>query len=132
MSTESKKIVEILCKAMKQEEIVLSHELTAKIIKIIKENEKKEIKKYPLIPCLSKATTVEEQIYKIVEEIFEVIGAFLRKNRANKTNEEMALELIDVQTACETLLTQMGYDEKEKNLLRYTVIMKNALRGYYQ
>ena len=42
-----------------------------------------------------------------------------------------ALELIDIQTSCESLLHLLGYRERSRRELRKQVIAKNAERGYY-
>ena len=42
-----------------------------------------------------------------------------------------ALELIDIQTSCESLLQLLGYHEHGRRELRKKVIEKNTERGYY-
>lgn len=43
-----------------------------------------------------------------------------------------ALELIDIQTSCESLLQLLGYREHGRRELRKKVIAKNIERGYYE
>lgn len=43
----------------------------------------------------------------------------------------MALELIDLQTSCESMLQILGYGEETRRELRKKVISKNTERGYF-
>ena len=66
-------------------------------------------------------------IDKIVEECSEVVEAF---NDGEK-KERIAEEIADVQLACETALSGLGFHEKERRKIRLANIQKNDKRGYY-
>lgn len=66
-------------------------------------------------------------IDKIVEECSEVVEAF---NDGEK-KERIAEEIADVQLACETALSGLGFHEKERREIRLQCIQKNDKRGYY-
>jgi phosphoribosyl-ATP pyrophosphohydrolase len=66
-------------------------------------------------------------IDKIVEECDEVVQAFNDGERKERVAEEIA----DVQLACETALSGLGFHEKERRDIRLQCIQKNDKRGYY-
>jgi phosphoribosyl-ATP pyrophosphohydrolase len=66
-------------------------------------------------------------IDKIVEECDEVVQAFNDGERKERVAEEIA----DVQLACETALSGLGFHEKERRNIRLANIQKNTKRGYY-
>lgn len=66
-------------------------------------------------------------IDKIVEECGEVVEAFNDGERKERIAEEIA----DVQLACETALSGLGFHEKERRKIRLQCIQKNDKRGYY-
>lgn len=66
-------------------------------------------------------------IDKIVEECDEVVQAFNDGERKERVAEEIA----DVQLACETALSGLGFHEKERRKIRLQCIQKNDKRGYY-
>ena len=66
-------------------------------------------------------------IDKIVEECGEVVEAFNDGERKERIAEEIA----DVQLACETALSGLGFHEKERREIRLANIQKNDKRGYY-
>ena len=66
-------------------------------------------------------------IDKIVEECDEVVEAFNDGERKERIAEEIA----DVQLACETALSGLGFHEKERRKIRLQCIQKNDKRGYY-
>lgn len=45
--------------------------------------------------------------------------------------ENLIMELVDLQTACETMLAILGLDESQRQEARRKVIAKNQSRGYY-
>jgi phosphoribosyl-ATP pyrophosphohydrolase len=85
--------------------------------------EEKELK--PAIHFLG--DSVQSLIDKIVEECDEVVEAF---NDGEK-QERIAEEIADVQLACETALSGLGFHEKERRKIRLQCIQKNDKRGYY-
>jgi len=66
-------------------------------------------------------------IDKVAEECQEVIDAY----NDGETKERVAEELADVQLACETALSKLGYHEKERRKIRLDNIHKNEVRDYY-
>lgn len=64
---------------------------------------------------------------KVVEECQEVIDAF----NDGEPRERIAEELADVQLACETAMSKLGYHEKERRSMRLRCIEKNSKRNYY-
>jgi phosphoribosyl-ATP pyrophosphohydrolase len=85
--------------------------------------EEKELK--PAIHFLG--DSVQSLINKIVEECDEVVEAF---NDGEK-QERIAEEIADVQLACETALSGLGFHERERRKIRLQCIQKNDKRGYY-
>ena len=71
--------------------------------------------------------SLQSLIDKIVEECDEVVEAF---NDGEK-KERIAEEIADVQLACETALSGLGFHEKERRDIRLQCIQKNDKRGYY-
>jgi phosphoribosyl-ATP pyrophosphohydrolase len=71
--------------------------------------------------------SLQSLIDKIVEECDEVVQAF---NDGEK-KERVAEEIADVQLACETALSGLGFHEKERRNIRLANIQKNTKRGYY-
>ena len=72
--------------------------------------------------------TLREQLESIKREVKEVEMAMMY----NDTDDHILEELVDVQTACETMMAILGADETERNEVRRQVIEKNAKRGYYE
>ena len=70
---------------------------------------------------------MQSLIDKIVEECDEVVQAFNDGERKERIAEEIA----DVQLACETALSGLGFHEKERREIRLKDIKKNTDRGYY-
>ena len=85
--------------------------------------EEKELK--PAVHFLG--NSMQSLIDKIVEECDEVVQAF---NDGEKP-ERVAEEIADVQLACETALSGLGFHEKERRKIRLANIQKNDKRGYY-
>jgi phosphoribosyl-ATP pyrophosphohydrolase len=85
--------------------------------------EEKELK--PAVHFLG--NSMQSLIDKIVEECDEVVQAF---NDGEK-KERIAEEIADVQLACETALSGLGFHEKERREIRLKDIKKNTDRGYY-
>ena len=85
--------------------------------------EEKELK--PAVHFLG--DSIQSLIDKIVEECDEVVQAF---NDGEK-QERIAEEIADVQLACETALSGLGFHEKERRKIRLQCIQKNDKRGYY-
>jgi phosphoribosyl-ATP pyrophosphohydrolase len=71
--------------------------------------------------------SLQSLIDKIVEECDEVVQAFNDGERKERVAEEIA----DVQLACETALSGLGFHEKERRNIRLANIQKNTKRGYY-
>lgn len=77
--------------------------------------------------------TIHQQMVAVGREFQEVHYAYMcLVDPACKGQEayknELAEELVDLQTACQTLLIILGVDI---NKVRHDVIEKNARRGYY-
>ncbi len=53
-------------------------------------------------------------------------------DNCEKAKNHLLEELVDVQTACETMMAILGADETERNEVRRQVIEKNRRRGYYE
>jgi phosphoribosyl-ATP pyrophosphohydrolase len=85
--------------------------------------EEKELK--PAVHFLG--NSMQSLIDKIVEECDEVVQAFNDGERKERVAEEIA----DVQLACETALSGLGFHEKERREIRLKDIKKNTDRGYY-
>lgn len=83
----------------------------------------KESSLRPAVKYLS--ADIDEQIEHLQSEFKEMI------NEKGKNNENMAMEVVDIQMSCETLLAIMGYSQIERMDLRKEVIRKNENRGYY-
>lgn len=77
--------------------------------------------------------TLKNQLAKIREEYSEVEILVLAQELGNNdiTSTDIAEELVDLQTACETMLAMLGFDGVERNTVRLNVIEKNRKRGYY-
>jgi phosphoribosyl-ATP pyrophosphohydrolase len=84
--------------------------------------EEKELK--PAVHFLG--NSMQSLIDKIVEEC-EVVQAFNDGERKERIAEEIA----DVQLACETALSGLGFHERERRKIRLQCIQKNDKRGYY-
>lgn len=97
--------------------------------------------------------TLDEQMVSLTEEYAEVYKAF--ENYTNNVvtdvsevedeamyevfaaedaaiKDQLAEELVDLQTTCETMLAIMGLSEQQRREVRQKVIEKNLNRGYYQ
>lgn len=76
---------------------------------------------------------LKNQLAKIREEYSEVEILVLARELGNNgiTSTDIAEELVDLQTACETMLAMLGFDGVERNAVRLNVIEKNRKRGYY-
>lgn len=85
--------------------------------------EEKELK--PAIRFLG--DSMNSLIDKIVEECDEVVEAY----NDGEPKERLAEEIADVQLACETALSGLGFHEKERRKIRLQCIQKNDKRGYY-
>ena len=83
----------------------------------------KESSLRPAVKYLS--ADIDEQIEHLQSEFKEMI------NEKGKNNKNMAMEVVDIQMSCETLLAIMGYSQIERMDLRKEVIRKNENRGYY-
>lgn len=64
---------------------------------------------------------------KVVEECQETIDAF----NDGESRERIAEELADVQLACETAMSKLGYHGSERRKIRLQCIDKNSKRNYY-
>jgi hypothetical protein len=78
--------------------------------------------------------TLHQQMVAIGKEFQEVHYAYMGLADPNCKGQEaymnlLAEELVDLQTACETLLVILGTDIDK---VRREVIEKNSARGYYQ
>jgi phosphoribosyl-ATP pyrophosphohydrolase len=98
-------------------------ELANKYLYGEKADENEELK--PAIHFLG--DSIQSLIDKIVEECDEVVEAF---NDGEK-QERIAEEIADVQLACETALSGLGFHERERRNIRLQCIQKNDKRGYY-
>lgn len=83
----------------------------------------KESSLRPAVKYLS--ADIDGQIEHLQSEFQEMI------NEKGKNNKNMAMEVVDIQMSCETLLAIMGYSQIERMDLRKEVIRKNENRGYY-
>jgi len=74
--------------------------------------------------------SLEDQFRSMDREIGEVEGALIYFLHAKSTRNvnHLAEELVDLQTACETMLAILKVDVDQ---VRQRVIDKNAARGYY-
>ena len=88
--------------------------------------ERRECELRPATKFLS--NTIGEQLTQIQQE-FKEIEAELRYEHFNK--DRAIEELVDLQTACETMLVILGLDENQRMEARRKVIQKNMKRGYY-
>lgn len=70
---------------------------------------------------------IDDLIGKVIEECSEVTRAYMD----NESKARIAEELADVQEACETVLSKLGFHESERRKIRLQVIKKNEGRGYY-
>ena len=86
----------------------------------------KPVKKSMRVDC-------DEQLNKIYEELDEVMDALFayRQEKSDEALRDCAMELADVQIACETMLDMLGLDEIARNKIRDIVYRKNKDRGYY-
>lgn len=81
-----------------------------------------------------------QQLEKIKSEVIEfeialenIERSFMKYGGCTIKDIEHTLEeLVDVQTACETMMAILGADDKRRNDIRRQVIEKNAKRGYYE
>lgn len=82
--------------------------------------------------------TVFQQMVAIGKEFQEAHYAYLGlhdslsnpdSNGYEAYKNELAEELVDLQTACQTLLVMLGVNLDQ---VRHDVIVKNAARGYYE
>lgn len=94
---------------------------------------------YRLQPCTKfKSYGKERQLKKIHEEVKEVNKAYARYKASYKGDREkgqnivanLAEELVDLQTACETMMYILGYSEIERDVMRRRVNLKNVKREY--
>ena len=72
-----------------------------------------------------------------LDEVFNALPAYLIEKDDGVTGITESLmhfaeEIVDTQTALETLLVIAGLDETARNEVRRRVIEKNAKRGYYE
>ncbi|WP_455577082.1 hypothetical protein [Anaerosinus sp.] len=74
------------------------------------------------------ANTIGQQLSHIHQEFKEVE---LELGYGCLGIDKAVEELIDLQTACETMLAILGLDEKQRMQARRKVIEKNQARGYY-
>lgn len=77
--------------------------------------------------------TVPEQLQHVRSEMFEVIDAYtdyLISDHGGDEKTELGKEIIDLQTACQTLL-EILFSEDEIVHLHRLVRDKNNVRGYY-
>jgi hypothetical protein len=74
-----------------------------------------------------------KQLRHVLSELFEVIWAFIIWKITKNSHDAymLALELVDLQMSCETLLAIIGYKEKDRVWLRDVVVRGNQQRGYY-
>lgn len=73
-----------------------------------------------------KRLTFIEQIGKIYKELDEVMHAWTNGESLNRIGEE----LVDVQTACETEMANIGLTYAQRNAIRRRVYEKNKIRDY--
>ena len=75
-----------------------------------------------------------KQLRHVLSEVVEVVWAFIIwKITKNSYDAYMlALELVDLQMSCETLLAILGYKENDRVWLRDVIERNNDRRGYYQ
>jgi phosphoribosyl-ATP pyrophosphohydrolase len=92
-------------------------------VEVPESQEEKELK--PAVHFLG--NSMKSLIDKIVEECDEVVQAYNDGEGKGRLAEEIA----DVQLACETALTRLGFCEKERREIRLANIQKNDKRGYY-
>lgn len=85
--------------------------------------------------------TKSQQYKKIIGEVTEFSEALDLLNQFPSAPKPIGYdsarifvleELVDVQTACETMMAILGAGEKERNDIRRQVIEKNRRRGYYE
>lgn len=70
---------------------------------------------------------------KLDEEHEEVLAEVnLMRNLKDYNKNILAMELVDVQTVCETILEHIGFSQAERDEVRRAVVGKNAARGYYE
>lgn len=80
-----------------------------------------------LIPCQKFTNnTPWQQFWHIITELLEVMLALLKKDIPHA-----AEELVDLQTACETMLVILGYNDRHRATVRRLVAQKNEKRDYY-
>lgn len=73
---------------------------------------------------------IEDLLTKLDEEVKEVHAEVSDDCHYNVSS--FAMELVDVQMVCETILYHIGLTEIERNAVRQKVIAKNEARGYYK
>lgn len=71
------------------------------------------------------------QMNQISQEFREVAKEVEKLFDGEGNNDDLIMELIDLQTACETELAILGLDESQRMQARRKVIEKNQARGYY-
>lgn len=71
------------------------------------------------------------QMNQISQEFREVAKEVEKLFDGEGNNDDLIMELIDLQTACETELAILGLDESQRMQARRKVIAKNQARGYY-
>lgn len=84
---------------------------------------------------LYKNSTAKEWFAKIQEEVFEAHEAAAKSFCASEAykefyKNELAEELTDIKTVCESYLHALGYDAKARAEIQRKVNAKNAARGY--
>lgn len=85
--------------------------------------------------------TKSQQHKRVIEEVTEFSEALDLLNQFPSDPKPIGYdsarifvleELVDVQTACETMMAILGADEADRNEVRRMVIEKNRRRGYYE
>lgn len=80
---------------------------------------------------LYKNSTAKEWFAKIQEEVFEAHEAAVKSMRISEFyKNELAEELTDIKTVCESYLHALGYNAKAREEIQRKVNAKNAARGY--
>lgn len=80
--------------------------------------------------------TINDQLNKLKEELSEVEKEVLklakRKKQSNYLKYELCLEIVDLQTACETMLNMLKVGDDFIHEVKQDVIAKNNKRLYYE
>lgn len=77
---------------------------------------------------------IKEEVTEFFE-IFDLLNQFASNPKPIGYDSAMLSvleELVDIQTACETMMAILGADEQKRNEIRRQVIEKNAKRWYYE